>query len=168
MPSRDRDLRSEELRETLQFLLDELYAQGELVLPKEYMRALVSQNTRKIEPEETRPLRRDNDYENERLRARIEELERENDRERSRNRTLSERVERYNDERRGFVYEVCGSSGGGGSTKFDGWSLGDSYDSRDYESSGTCGSSSRRRRSSGGTCGSSSSSYCGSGGVCGS
>lgn len=168
MPSRDRDLRSEELRETLQFLLDELYAQGELVLPKEYMRALVSQNTRKIEPDKPRPRRQDDELENERLRARIEELERENERERGRNRTLSERVERYNDEQRGFVYEVCGSSGGGGSTKFDGWSLGDSYDSRDYESSGTCGSSSRRRRRSSGTCGSSSSSYCGSGGVCGS
>ena len=166
MPSRDIDLRSEELRQSLQFILDELYAQGELVLPKEYMRALVSQNTRNIEPDEPRTLSHD-ELENERLRARIEELERENERERGRNRTLSERVERYNDERRGFVYEVCGSSGGGGSSKFDGWSLGDDYDSRDYESSGTCGSSSRRRRSSGGTCGSSSSSYCGSGGICG-
>lgn len=165
MPSRDRDLRSDELRQSLQFLLDELYAQGELILPKEYMRALVSEHVRDIPQDEDE--RYDNS-ENERLRERIDELERDYARERKRNRTLSERVERYNDERRGFVYEVCGSSGGGGSTKFDGWSLGDDYDSRDYESSGTCGSSSRRRRSSGGTCGSSSSSYCGSGGVCGS
>lgn len=166
MPSRDRDLRSDELRQSLQFLLDELYAQGELILPKEYMRALVSEHTRDI-PRDDEDERYE-DSENERLRERIDELERDYARERKRNRTLSERVERYNDERRGFVYEVCGSSGGGGSTKFDGWSLGDDYDSRDYESSGTCGSSSRRRRSSGGTCGSSSSSYCGSGGVCGS
>lgn len=167
MPSRDRDLRSDELRQSLQFLLDELYAQGELILPKEYMRALVSEHVRDIPRDEDE--RYDNS-ENERLRERIDELERDYARERKRNRTLSERVERYNDERRGFVYEVCGSSGGGGSSKFDGWSLGDDYDSRDYESSGTCGSSSRRRRSSGGTCGSSSSSssYCGSGGVCGS
>lgn len=168
MPSRDRDLRSDELRQSLQFLLDELYAQGELILPKEYMRALVSEHTRDIEPDEARVFGHNDELENERLRERIDELERDYARERKRNRTLSERVERYNDERRGFVYEVCGSSGGGGSTKFDGWSLGDDYDSRDYESSGTCGSSSRRRRSSGGTCGSSSSSYCGSGGVCGS
>ena len=166
MPSRDRDLRSDELRQSLQFLLDELYAQGELILPKEYMRALVLEHTRDI-PRDDEDERYE-DSENERLRERIDELERDYARERKRNRTLSERVERYNDERRGFVYEVCGSSGGGGSSKFDGWSLGDDYDSRDYESSGTCGSSSRRRRSSGGTCGSSSSSYCGSGGVCGS
>lgn len=166
MPSRDRDLRSDELRQSLQFLLDELYAQGELILPKEYMRALVSEHTRDISRDDED--KRYEDSENERLRERIDELERDYARERKRNRTLSERVERYNDERRGFVYEVCGSSGGGGSSKFDGWSLGDDYDSRDYESSGTCGSSSRRRRSSGGTCGSSSSSYCGSGGVCGS
>lgn len=166
MPSRDRDLRSDELRQSLQFLLDELYAQGELILPKEYMRALVSEHARDISRDDEDE--RYEDSENERLRERIDELERDYARERKRNRTLSERVERYNDERRGFVYEVCGSSGGGGSTKFDGWSLGDDYDSRDYESSGTCGSSSRRRRRSGGTCGSSSSSYCGSGGVCGS
>ena len=49
MPSRDRDLRSDELRQSLQFLLDELYAQGELILPKEYMRALVSEHTREYE-----------------------------------------------------------------------------------------------------------------------
>lgn len=168
MPNRDRDLRSDELRQSLQFLLDELYAQGELILPKEYMRALVSEHARDISRDDEDE--RYEDSENERLRERIDELERDYARERKRNRTLSERVERYNDERRGFVYEVCGSSGDGGSSKFDGWSLGDDYDSRDYESSGTCGSSSRRRRSSGGTCGSSSSSssYCGSGGVCGS
>lgn len=150
---RDRDLRSEELRQSLQFILDELYAQGELILPKEYMRALVSENIRPIERDDEDE--RNDDSENERLRERIDELERDYARERSRNRTLSERVERYNDERRGFVYEVCGSSGGG-SSKFDGWSLGDDYDSRDYGSSGTCGSSSRRSQS-----------YCGSGGVCG-
>lgn len=114
MPSRDRDLRSDELRQSLQFLLDELYAQGELILPKEYMRALVSEHTRDI-PRDDEDERYE-DSENERLRERIDELERDYARERKRNRTLSERVERYNDERRGFVYEVCGSSGGGGST----------------------------------------------------
>lgn len=131
MPSRDRDLRSDELRQSLQFLLDELYAQGELILPKEYMRALVSEHTRDIEPDEARLFGHDDGLENERLRERIDELERDYARERKRNRTLSERVERYNDERR------CGSSS-----------------RRRRSSGGTCGSSSSSYCGSIGVCGS--------------
>ncbi len=143
---RDRDLRFEEMRQTLQQILDDLYEQGELILPAAYERAIDAMHMRD--------------------QKRIYELEQDYIRERSRNRTLSERVRDHNYERSSGA-ETCGERMGrsgrrarrssGGSSKFDGWSLGDDYESRDYDSSSTCGSSSRRSRS-----------YCGSSGTCGS
>lgn len=143
---RDRDLHFEEMRQTLQQILDDLYEQGELILPAAYERAIDAMHMRD--------------------QKRIHELEQDYIRERGRNRTLSERVRDHNYERSSGS-ETCGERMGrsgrrarrssGGSSKFDGWSLGDDYESRDYESSSTCGSSSRRSRS-----------YCGSSGTCGS